>query len=326
MLDCRIVLIIIKFLSYMPLLTFSDDRYFGEIRKSQIDCNHLRFSIFSIKLGVRSYYLLTWTKTNKIRLFFSQNLYMVQNYPDEVSLDNTYDEYKSELLDNNNEDAKLIHKEALQYKISETEQIKNSTFNKFLAYLALIVFIIPLFSDYFENIYKYKKVYQLIFIIFILYQCINIMILSYSFIKVKSVPRVTFKSIRKSEKTLDDFILMLFYEWRSQEQEKTMQVSLIKNIEKYIVSIVLSCFFLLIVHNVIHYITPEKDDGTVGFEQLVIYVKKDPLIEKSCIHTFYSDINAVNKFKSRIDANNFESIFCPNVKYKINSIIEMEMN
>lgn len=317
MLDSRIVLSIIKFFSYMPLLTFSDDRYFGEIRKSQIVYNHLRFSIFSVKLGVRSYYLITWTKTNKIKLFFSQNLYMVQKYPDEDRLNNIYDKYESELklLGINNEDTKLIHKEALQYKISETEQIKNSTFNKFLAYLALIVFIIPLFSDYFENIYKYKEVYQLIFIVFIVYQCINLMMLSYSFIKVKSVDRVTFTSIRKSQKALDHFILMLFYEWRSQEQEKTMQVSLIKNIEKYIVSIVLSCFFLLIVHNVIHYITPEKDDAAVSFEQLVINVTEDPLIEEACVHTFYSSFNAFNKFKSRIDANNFESIFCPNVKY-----------
>lgn len=254
----RFLYCIFKILSYSPVLRITDDSKFNEITKKS---TKLRISLFSFNLGIRSCYFFTYNfSTKKKSLKFILNLYDVLEYDKRIKKNgDDYDNYLKELSSkpsskrNNKLNEKiLIEKEYILYKISEEMSIKNKTFNKFLAYLAIIALIIPLYASKLTNILSYAGIfgYKIIFAILLIYCFINLVCLIYSFIKIKEFERTKFSSLRKDKHPSVLNNALLYYEMKNKNVESNMEVSIIKNLEKYVFFIIIISSIILITSNV----------------------------------------------------------------------------
>ncbi|MGG3562741.1 hypothetical protein ABES03_14195 [Neobacillus rhizosphaerae] len=286
------IFFVVKIFSWSPFCRISDDRFFGEIRRGETQKHNLRISLFSFNMGKWILHLFTYNFTNmKPKFLFVLNLSKVHIYPDLNRLGANYNVYENELKQITEQEKLSIQKDALAHKVTQIETVKNQTFNKFLAYLSISVFILPLYSAQFNKIYSIESIYKKTFIIILAYLFINLIYFFYKFIKVKSVERVTFNSIRSSQDPLITFILMLYYEWRSMVQESTYQVTLIKNIEKYIMAIISWSLIILFVYNIIQY-----------NEEFHKIEQKSVPIEKSVTNIIH--MKSANSFKDFLKNNN----------------------
>ena len=251
----KLSFIIIKILSYSPIFRITDDRLFGEVRKEFTDKENIRISLFSINIGDRIIHFFTYRFSDKkFKPFYILSLSKVHPFPNLKDINKSYDEYKDE-LSKISQEKYLTHKETLMHKISQIEAVKNKTFNKFLAYISIIAFILPLFSAQFTKLYSIEKSYQKIFVFYVIYLFINLICFIYKFIKVQGINRVTFRSIRRSPEPLMEFVLLLYYEWKTLTQESTFQVTIIKNIEKYMTAIIIWCIAFISIYNLDQYIS-----------------------------------------------------------------------
>ncbi|VEI06586.1 hypothetical protein [Kurthia zopfii] len=131
-----------KLLSWSPILRVTDDSKYNKIEKGSVE---FRISFVSFTLGIVSYYFFTWKPKEGSKCFHKLNLYDVQKYNENIrKFEIQYDEYLEELKEKDTTNKK-VEKEFLSRRISEIETIKGRTFNKFLAYIALFVFIVPLY-------------------------------------------------------------------------------------------------------------------------------------------------------------------------------------
>jgi len=256
----KYVFYIFKILSYSPLFRITDDDRFNEVTKKS---TKLRISLLSFNLGVKSYHFISWILLNHEKSgIFILNLYDVMEYDERINKNgDDYDDYLKELNTKTNE-KRLIEKEYILYKISEETNIKNKTFNKFLAYLAIIALIIPLYASKLTNLASYtgQLSYKIIFSILLIYCFTNLVCLIHSFIRIKGYHRTLFSSLRK-DKQADSLInALLYYEMKNKSVESNMEVSIIKNLEKYVVLIIIISSLVFIVSNIENWkISSEKN-------------------------------------------------------------------
>ncbi|MFL7944362.1 hypothetical protein ACKA0G_28310 (plasmid) [Priestia megaterium] len=252
-----------KIMSWSPLFRITDDSRFNEITK---DSRQFRFSIFSFNLGIRSFYFLTWDTSKKFKLIYKLNLYEVHKFNQNIArYGNEYDLYLEE-LDYKDSDRINVEREFLTQRISETENIKNKTFNKFLAYIAIIVFILPLYAPKLQNLLPFLKSYKVVYVIVMAYIIVNLFFLSFEITRVKKVGRVKFRGIRNesrqgvAEKKLN---ALLFYEWHLHNNESTFEVSIIKNIEKYMFALIVWSSLIIAGSTFEQWIKKTSDDNQI---------------------------------------------------------------
>ncbi|HFK1531036.1 TPA: hypothetical protein ACGXM6_004851 [Bacillus cereus] len=272
---------LIKILSYSFFLRFTDDTNFGTITKNS---QEFRISLISFNVGQWIFYIITIKKDNgrwKFNCFKILKLKDIQDLPDLIVIDRKYNNYESSLTSQNYD----IHREALQYKISQLEDQKNKSFNKYLAYIAIIALIIPLYSSYLIKLYNLNEIYLTVFSIALLYSFINLLLFIYSFIKIKATPRKKFSFIRQSSDATKAQTLTLYYDWLVLNDESTEQVTIIKNIEKYMIAIISISIVFVGIINAVEY--KEKSSG------------KKTIIEKSIDNNseiFHFDISGGSEF------------------------------
>lgn len=252
MLKSKILLFLCKLLSYSPILRITDDLRFGEIKNCSLE--RLRISLLSFNLGKRIIHLFTYCiKDKEIKIVKIINLEKVCNYPNDKA-DEAYDSYKKEIK-TVSDDNVLVHKETLMYKINQLEVTKNKTFNKYVAYIAIIALILPLYGTQLSKLYNFIGTYKALFLIALVYVLVNLLLFFNDFIKVRGYSRTLFSSIRKSDTPLKEFTESLYYEWLTIKSESNFQVTLIKNVEKYMIGFVMISVLLLASHTIEKYIT-----------------------------------------------------------------------
>jgi hypothetical protein len=245
MMRSKILLFLCKIISCSPFLRISDDLRFGEIKESSL--GRLRISFLSFNFGKRIIHLITYCpKTKEIKIAKIINLEEVCNYPNDEA-DEAYDTYKVELK-TVSDDKVLIHKEALMYKINQLEGTKNKTFNKYVAYIAIIALILPLYGTQLGKLHTLTYDYKLLFLVALIYVLVNLLLFFNDFMKVRGYNRTLFSSIRNSKTPLKELTELLYYEWRTIKSESNFQVTLIKNIEKYMIWFVIISVLLLASH------------------------------------------------------------------------------
>lgn len=241
---------IFKILSYSPLFRVTDDDRFNEITKNH---SKLRLSLLSFNLGIKSYHIISYNFSEQnFKFLFVLNLYDVVNYYEKIVKNgDDYDDYLKELSKEGDKN-KSIEKEFILYKISEEMNTKNRTFNKFLAYLAIIALIIPLYASKLTNLTSYtgKLPYKIIFAILLIYCFVNLLYLMHSFIRIKGYKRTLFNSLRKSKQPDSLVNALLYYEMKNKAVESNMEISIIKNLEKYIILIISISSLVLIFSNI----------------------------------------------------------------------------
>lgn len=261
MLKNKILLFLCKLLSYSPIFRITDDSRFGEIKNSSL--GQLRISFFSFNLGKRIFYLFTYClKTKELKIGKIINLEKVCNYPNDLA-NAAYDSYKKE-IETVDVDKVSIHKETLMYKINQLEATKNKTFNKYVAYIAIIALILPLYGAQLSKIHNFIGNYKVIFLIALVYVLVNLLLFFNDFMKVRGYSRTLFDSVRKSDSPLKEFTELLYYEWLTIQSENNFKVTLIKNIEKYMIGFVIISVLLLASHTTEKYMA--KSHGSIDIQ------------------------------------------------------------
>jgi hypothetical protein len=205
-------------------------------------------------LGKRIIHLITYCiKTKEIKIAKIINLEEVCNYPNDEAGE-AYDAYKEE-LETARDDKVLIHKEAITYKINQLEGTKNKTFNKYVAYIAIIALILPLYGTQLSKLHNFTDDYKLLFLVALVYVLVNLLLFFNDFMKVRGYNRTLFSSIRNSDTPLKELTELLYYEWLTIKNESNFQVTLIKNIEKYMIWFVIISVLLLASHTVEQHIS-----------------------------------------------------------------------
>lgn len=245
----RIQFLFFKIMSWSPVLRITDDSRFNRIDRNSTE---FRFSFFSLNIGIISLYFLTWDASKRFKFMHKLTLYEAQKFNDNVtSFENEYDIYLAELenKDNTNINAE---KDFLTHRISEIENLKNKTFNKFLAYIAIFVFILPLYAPKLPNLLPFLTSYKLAYVIVMGYIIANLIFLTIEMIKVKKVKRVSFNEIRNAwgNEVEKKFNAMLFYEWKHHNNESTFDVAVVRNIEKYMGLLIFWSIFIIVNSNI----------------------------------------------------------------------------
>ena len=240
---------LLKIMSWSPVLRVTDDSNFNRIDKGS---TQFRLSIFSLNIGIISLYFFTWDTSRSFKFFHKLNLYEAQKFYENVeSYEDEYDVYLDQL---DNKDIKNINAEKsfLTQRISEIENIKNKTFNKFLAYIAIFAFLLPLYAPKLPNVVPFLTSYKILYVIVLVYIIVNLAFLTIELIKVKEVKRVTLNDIQSASKDKVDKRLtaMLFYEWKHHDNESTFEVAVIRNIEKYMLVFILWSVFIIVGTNI----------------------------------------------------------------------------
>ncbi|MCT4795421.1 hypothetical protein [Exiguobacterium alkaliphilum] len=274
-----------KILSFSPVIRITDDSKFNKITKEP---KKIRYSLLSFNLGTKSFYLFTYTDKEGFKFLYILDLYEVQKYHEIIEKNgDEYDEYLRELYLKSPE-RRIVEKEFILFKITEEVNIKNKTFNKFLAYIAIIAFILPLYSPKITELSSYLESYKLFFTIGIFYLFVNIICLSYSYIKIKGYNRTLLSSLRKNENPGILLVALLFYEWKNTVNESVMGISIIKNIEKYM--------FMLIILSGVIIISSNIDTWKMSKDP------KNTIIEESAVESAFFNLKSepnINLFLKR---------------------------
>ncbi|MDC7783208.1 hypothetical protein [Priestia megaterium] len=258
----RLPLWLLKILSWSPVLRITDDSRFNQINRNS---TQFRVTIFSFNVGIKSFYFLTWDASRSFKWMHKLSLYEVQGFYQNInSYGNEYDVYLAE-LGNKSSNRINAEKEFLTQRISETENLKNKTFNKFLAYIAIFVFILPLYAPKLLKLMPFLTNYKIIYVIVMAYIIVNLTLLTIEIIKVKSFSRVSFADIRNAndDDVEEKLTAMLFYEWKHHTNESTFEVSIIKNIEKYMFALIVWSGLIILGSNVEQGIKKTGDDNQI---------------------------------------------------------------
>ncbi|WP_458411475.1 hypothetical protein ACNQFZ_11430 [Schinkia sp. CFF1] len=253
---------IFQFLSLLPIFRVTCDAGFGEITRKR---NLLRFSLLSINWGKHILHLFTfqwfWGTPpqgqikERFRIYRVLSLTDVEKPLDKHEFKQRINKHKLEVKNLDFEKKEVI-KEALFYKIGNIKDSKNRTFNKFLAYLAIVAFLIPIYTPYLTRTGKvldYEGFFQILIFVIIYYitlNFLNLILFFHNFIKVKSYDRYAYQDVKNSADPLTELLQMVYFERYLTEFEWIREVTLIKNIEKYIKGIVIMSIALIIVHNI----------------------------------------------------------------------------
>lgn len=257
--------ICLKFLSWIPFFRATDDSNFGDMKRNSIIVN-LRFSLISFNLGKRIYHFIT-LKNLTLKPFYVLNLDNVSKYDSIIeSNGDMYDQYKVEIYTKENHNP-VPEKEYLLHKITQIETSRNKTFNKFLAYIAIFALILPLYGSKITNISQYINTYKIIFLIVLIYIFINFSLFLYAFISVKKIKRTRFRSIRNSQNPSIELNSSLYYELLNLETESTYFVTIIKNIEKYIISFIVWSLLILVILNGEEFFKKMDSDNELNVNQ-----------------------------------------------------------
>ncbi|PAV27811.1 hypothetical protein CIL05_19880 [Virgibacillus profundi] len=306
MLKNKIILFLCKLLSYSPILRITDDLQFGKIENNSLE--RLRISFLSFNFGKRIIHFFTYyIETKEMNFLNIINLEKLCNYPNDKA-DKAYDSYKKE-IETVNDDKVLIHKETLMYKISQIEGTKNKTFNKYVAYIAIIALILPLYGAQLSKLHNFIGDYKVLFLIALVYILINLLLFFHDFMRVRGYNRTRFNSIRKSDTPLKEFTESLYYEWLTIKSESTFQVTLIKNIEKYMIGFVIISVLLLTSHTAEQHIA--KVDNSIVLNNSIS--SPTTLIHLSEVQSDGGDFMKINdleltSLKDRLLYNNIDKL------------------
>lgn len=273
-------------MSWSPFLRVTDDSKYNKIEKESVK---FRFSIFSLTLGVVSLYILTWDTERKFKWFHKLNLYDVQRYKENIDeFESLYDDYLLELQEKEQIN-KVEEREFLSKRITETETQKGKTFNKFLAYIALFVFIVPLYAPKLTKLTPYLGTYKTAYVLIMGCAILNLALLTYEIVKVKNNKRVTFNDIRQApkEQVENKFVAMLFYEWKHLNNESILEVALVKNIEKYMGILILLSITIIISSNIEDGVKTSKEKAPIVQENALVFTF--PSIEEDNFHALLQE-------------------------------------
>lgn len=229
----KIIYIVTYLLSRSPVFSTTLDKQFHDISRNNFTFNDLRFSLFSLGLGIRKIYIFSWKYNEKFSFIKVLNLNDINKLPREQEIQNKLDLYH-EFINNKDKSDIQCEIDFLKYKIDQDENTKNLTKSKANNYTAVVLVLIPLILTIMPNITnKLNNTLKIIFWIIIIYNSINVVIYLLDFYKVRSFNRSTFADIKQSDKHLNKLAESYYEDWYSIKSESSFFVTYVTNVERY---------------------------------------------------------------------------------------------
>ncbi len=260
--------IIFKILSMSPVLRVASDKNFGEIKRDSEQV--LRLSLISFNAGTKIYSIISWKFSWELKENKGFDLFNIIEFdmvPDESVVNEKVNNFSESL--NNKQDSLKALADVLSFRIGQEGNTTSKSFNKFLAYVAIVAFIIPLFSTSMLKIHSVfsqtglEKWIYIVIIYGLIYCFVNLFLLFSEMIKVKAYVRYTISSVRESENPSKEFLIGQYHDWYWMKEESRVEVSIIKNIEKYIKCILIWSIILVCVYNVYNFMEDNSKEKVV---------------------------------------------------------------
>ncbi|GKS12852.1 hypothetical protein YDYSY3_38520 [Paenibacillus chitinolyticus] len=245
-------------LSWSPIFSLTDDANFGTLERTS---RQLRFSLINFGLGPVNLSLISygfWYKHPtaepsevSIKGFsWCKLLRLIEHKHSSEKREQLMDKH-AERLNAMDTKKQATEKEILLYKLGQLDGTQARSFNKFLAYLAAVAFIFPL---YIPGALKLKSSFNdsepvtwvyLLFTVSLVYLLLNFFSFLYRFIKVGSFRRFSYGGVSRSEFPEEELINSYYMEYQDKRHESANEVTTIKNLEKYIIRITIVSVALL---------------------------------------------------------------------------------
>lgn len=226
-------------ISELPVAQLSEDETFHEYL-----CGlNPRYSLFYLPLGIYKIYFLTWTKDKQYHLLKILSLKELSDKKIEEKekrlqsiSDNSYEEYTI-----SNETEKKYHIELLQDQCKELQDREKVAQFKAGFYLTTLVLAI---TSIFKNIqdidliFQWSIYQQVAFGLIILY-IINVVILLFGFVSVKSYKSEKYSDFRNSNKKEKLFYTYWYKKFQRLQVYTDRDITFILNIENYLKLIII---------------------------------------------------------------------------------------
>jgi len=226
-------------ISELPVAQLSEDETFHEYL-----CGlNPRYSLFYLPLGIYKIYFLTWTKNKQYHLLKILSLKELSDKKIEEKekrlqsiSDNSYEEYTI-----SNETEKKYHIELLQDQCKELQDREKVAQFKAGFYLTTLVLAI---TSIFKNIQDINLIFQwsiyqqVAFGLIILY-IINVVILLFGFVSVKSYKSEKYSDFRNSNKKEKLFYTYWYKKFQRLQVYTDRDITFILNIENYLKLIII---------------------------------------------------------------------------------------
>ena len=241
---------IVKILSFSTILNFSCPSSFGEVIIKENLQENIYLSLFNFKLGKRYFSFCTkkiGEENSRFYFFNCTCLENIQSLPDYKKIDIKYDKYSDFLNSDMKRKNLASYKEMFSIYQERVQNTRSSTENKINLYMAITAIVlssqlalIPFKKDNFDNIF-----YWLI-LISLIYQYVNLILFIFEYIKVKAVKEISIETSIKSADAEKKLLLMQYYNYMVERESNTFNITLLKNIEKYIWCILGMSLFIFI--------------------------------------------------------------------------------
>lgn len=239
---------LLKLLNVSPVLRVTDDTNFGTIEKSFTE---LRLSLISITLGPYIIFLFSYgfranntSHPKGFRFYYHLNFNDV--HPRDIDIDKIKQLKDNHLLflrTNNDSNKHAAYLETIKAKLEQAKDKRGKTFNKFLAYLAVIAFVLPLFIPPLLKIRElshYPLWIQVVFYFLAVYLFllfINMGYFLYRFVAVRNSIRFMYKEVKEATDPNEALINGLYTDYQVMDKESIIDVGVLRNIEKYMIGI-----------------------------------------------------------------------------------------
>ncbi|MFF2528841.1 hypothetical protein ACFVS2_07990 [Brevibacillus sp. NPDC058079] len=245
--------LIMCFFSKLPILRLTDDRHFGKIKREGE--RTLRLSLFSINWGTKIYCAVSWALGGNKQFKWLHQI-TFDSIPDEATVNRKVEAFRSSLIGKAQE-LRQGYQNMISFRLNQEDIIKTKSFNKLLAYLAVVAFLVPLYVPYALKVYTLfaidgiEKWIYLALLIVLIHSLINIYLLIAEMINIKEYVRYTVGAIRQAEDPVEEFLVGQYHDWFWSKEERRVEVSVMKNIEKYMANILGASILFIVTYNIV---------------------------------------------------------------------------
>lgn len=236
--------------SHSPLLCLSDDKNFATLDYEKIKRKdtELRLSLLNIMLGDCVLYIITcnidkWKPKLK-HVLCLEDLDGI-NLTDKAIEEKTwqYEIHLQKLAQNELE----IEKESLYYHIKNEKERINISLEKLNIYTTIILTVLPLLLV----LVDFKKILELPFpliisVFLIAYSLLNICIYLFRGVEVRGIKKSRFSDLRYCEQKERKILSQYYYDWQQLKYEAQLFVSIVKNLQRWIVFVFALALFVYI--------------------------------------------------------------------------------
>ena len=228
--------------SHLPVFCLSDDDNFANAKVGRIKTGHLRISLLNIMMGDNIVYVLSYDiKKRKKTLFYILCLEEIEgNFLKDEQIEQIQLRFRTHiaaLLDKDLE----IEKEKLLYHINQEEQRITVSSDKANIYATIILAAIPIAIALVDfSLVKSISFIWKVIIGVIVYELINICILIFKTLKVRSIKKSTFSDLRNSHHKNKEIVVQYQYDWQQLKYKAQLFVSFVSNLEEWVLILVLT--------------------------------------------------------------------------------------